>query len=147
MIADKSVAILVHMVTASLLIGLLTWVGVAVVGLDMNAAYVWAATVHVIGVGIMVTGAAVLFAVALANRRMTMITVGGVVFVAYMVAVLLPVSQSLANWAKVSPWYYYWADNPLIAGVNWVHFGIMASFGIALVVLAILLFNRKDLDA
>lgn len=142
---DKSIAVVVHIVVATAILSLLTWSGVVVVGLDMDASYVWAAMVHVVAFGFMMTGAAVFFCVLLGKRVITMITVGGLAFVAYMVSALLPISADLAGWAKLSPWYYYWAENPLLSGVNWADVGVMAAIGIVLFGFAFVRFARKDL--
>ncbi len=143
---DKSLAIVVHIVVASALIGLFTWFGVVVIDVDMNPLHAFAAAVHLTALGVMVAGLASLASAVIGRRVRAMIAAGAIAFVAYMVAVLLPISADLATWAKVSPWHYYWADNPLINGVNWVDVATMTVIGIALFAAATYVFTRKDLS-
>ncbi|MCB1247490.1 MAG: ABC transporter permease subunit [Acidimicrobiia bacterium] len=146
-LVDKAIAVVLHMVGCALTIGVFTWAGVVVIGLDMDATHVWGATIHTVGLGLMLSGAAVLFSVVIGRRVPAMIVVGSLAFVAYMVAVLFAVSEDLAGWAKISPWHYYWADNPLLAGVDWTDVAVMAAIGGLLFLLAVPVFNRKDLRA
>jgi ABC-2 type transport system permease protein len=146
MMFDKSLAIVVHIVVASTLIGLFTWLGVVVIGVDMNPVHAFAAAVHLTALGVMVAGLAALCSTAIGRRVRAMIAAGGIAFIAYMVAVLLPISADLATWAKVSPWHYYWADNPLIHGVNWVDVATLTATGVALFGMAAFVFSRKDLS-
>ncbi len=147
MFGAKSVAVVVHAAVASLLIGLFTWLGVVIVGLEMDAANVWAATLHVFVLGVMVAGAAVLFSVVFGKRVPAMMATGGIAFIAYMVSVLLPINNDLADWAKLSPWHYYWANDPLSNGVEWVDLAVMAAIGLLMFALGALVFRRKDLNA
>jgi ABC-2 type transport system permease protein len=142
---DKCFAVVTHAFVAAGLIGLFTWLGVVVTGLDMSPSRVWAATLSLAVLGFMVGGAAALLAVLIAKRAMAMVAAGGLAFVAYMVSVLLPINADLADWARLSPWHYYWGDNPLLNGINWLNLGVMAAIGLIMFALAILAFRRKDL--
>lgn len=144
-IRDKSIAIVVHCIVASALIGLFTWLGVVVIDLDMDPNFVWSAALSLALLGFMVGGTSALFAVLIGKRTVAMIAVGGIAFVAYMVSVLLPINADLAGWAKLSPWYYYWGDDPLVNGINWVNLGVMATIGFVMFGLAIVVFGRRDL--
>ena len=146
MMVDKSLALVVHIVVASMLIGLFTWLGVVVIDVDMDPMYAFAAAVHLMALGVMVSGLAVLCSAVIGRRLRAMIAAGGIAFIAYMVAVLLPISADLATWAKVSPWHYYWAENPLISGVNWVDVATLTAIGVTLFGMATLVFSRKDLS-
>lgn len=143
----KSVAVVVHAGVASLLIGLLTWLGVVAIGLDMDAANVWAASLHLFGLGFMVAGTAVFFSALIAKRVPSMLATGGIAFVAYMVSVLLPINADLADWARLSPWHYYWAGNPLVNGIDWADVGVMTLIGLVMFGLGVFVFTRRDLNA
>lgn len=144
---SKSVAIVVHAAVASLLVGLFTWLGVVLIGLDMNPANVWAATLHVFVLAFMIAGTAVLFSVLIGKRVPAMMAAGGVAFIAYMVSVLLPINADLADWAKLSPWHYYWAGDPLTNGVDWLDLAVMAAIGLIMFAIGTVVFLRKDLSA
>jgi ABC-2 type transport system permease protein len=54
-------------------------------------------------------------------------------------------SDALVGYAKWSPFYYYLTSDPLFNGMNWRHGAVLAGLAIALIALAIVLFNRRDL--
>jgi ABC-2 type transport system permease protein len=145
-IRDKSMAIVLHCIVASALIGLFTWLGVVLIDLDMDPNLVWSAALSLAMLGFMVAGTAMLFSVLIGKRSMAMMAVGGVAFVAYMVSVLLPINADMAAWAKLSPWYYYWGGDPLVNGINWVYLCVMGAVGLVMFALALVVFRRKDLQ-
>lgn len=144
-LALKSAAIVIHVIIASLLIGLFTWVGVVAFDLKMDAVNVGAATLHLAFLGIMFAGAIVLVTAAVGKRMLSILIVAGIGAASYIVASLLPVSPDLAGWAKISPWFYYWGDNPLVTGVNWIYLGAMAAVAGSLFALAGYVFTNRDL--
>ncbi|KAA3639824.1 MAG: hypothetical protein DWP92_04125 [Armatimonadetes bacterium] len=144
-LSDKSIAICVHVLVAAGIIGVLSWLAVLIVGLDMNASRIWASTLHLAFLGLMFAGATALVSAVVGKRSTVMLIVGGVAGVAYIVATMLPLFEGVADWARISPWYYYWGDNPMIHGVNWVYIGIMAAITAALFSITGYLLTKRDL--
>ena len=64
---------------------------------------------------------------------------------AYVINSFLPLSDSLAGWARVSPFYYYLTGNPLANGIDWAHLALLAGLFLGSVALSVALFERRDL--
>ncbi len=144
-LSDKSIAISVHVLVATGIIGLLSWLAVLIVGLDMDASRIWASTLHLAFLGLMFAGATAVVSAAVGKRSKVMLMVGSIAGVAYIWATMLPLFEAVADWAKVSPWYYYWGDNPMINGVNWGYIATMAVITVVLFGVAGYLFTKRDL--
>ncbi|MGB5169478.1 MAG: ABC transporter permease, partial [Acidimicrobiia bacterium] len=69
----------------------------------------------------------------------------GVAVVAFIINGFLPLNDSTAAWAKVSPFYYYLSSDPLLTGMHWGHAAVLAGLFLILLVLAIVFFQRRDL--
>ncbi len=57
----------------------------------------------------------------------------------------LPLDEDLADFARVSPFYYYLTSDPLMTGMDWGHAAVLAGSSLALLGLAVVLFGRRDL--
>jgi ABC-2 type transport system permease protein len=146
LLVDKSTAIVVHVVVASVLSWLLLWAGVVAFDIDLTAGNLAAATLHLALLGTMFAGAIVLVSALTGHRVRSMLIVGSLAGLAYVVAAFLPLSDSFGVWAKLSPWYYYLGNtNPLESGVDWGGIGIMAAIAAVLFVAAGYVFTRRDL--
>ncbi|MEZ5175197.1 MAG: ABC transporter permease subunit [Acidimicrobiia bacterium] len=144
-LAEKSGAVVVHMLVASALMGLLSWLAVIVIGLDLDANLIWGATLHLALLGFMAAATTVAVSALVGKRAKAMVVVGAIAAVAYISASMLPLFDQAAGWAELSPWYYYWGENPLIHGVNWGFIAIMGAIGTAVFGCAGLVFVRRDL--
>jgi ABC-2 type transport system permease protein len=69
----------------------------------------------------------------------------GVAIVAFMTNGFLPLNDSTAAWAKVSPFYYYLSSDPLINGMPWGHAAVLAALFVLLIALSVWFFERRDL--
>ena len=54
-------------------------------------------------------------------------------------------AESLAGWARWTPFHYYLGSDPLVNGMHWGHGAILAGLVVALVALAVVFFDRRDL--
>ncbi|UJH70358.1 hypothetical protein [Ornithinimicrobium sp. INDO-MA30-4] len=57
----------------------------------------------------------------------------------------MPLSESLADGAKASPWYYFNNAIPLANGIEWAHVLILIGGGVLLVLATLPIFTRRDL--
>jgi len=130
-------------------VGVAIFAGVAIGsllgGLGMNMGNIAATSLLVTLVG-MVFGALAL-ALGAATGRVKVAVYGtvGVALVMYVLNAFLPFNDTLAAYAKWSPFYYYLSSDPLVNGMHWGHGAILAGLAIALVALAVALFERRDL--
>ena len=69
----------------------------------------------------------------------------GVAVVAFIINGFLPLNNSTAAWAKVSPFYYYLSSDPLINGMPWGHAAVLGGLFLILVALSVWFFQRRDL--
>lgn len=72
-------------------------------------------------------------------------TAAGLMVVSFFAVGLLPLVDSLAGLAKVFPWYYIDGSDPLSNGVDWAHIAVLVALGAAMVVVALVGVNRRDL--
>ena len=54
-------------------------------------------------------------------------------------------NDTMAGWAKLSPFHYYLGSDPLINGMDWGHGAILAGLATGLIVLSVVLFQRRDI--
>ena len=115
-------------------------------GLDVDAGNIAAASLLVTLVG-MVFGA---FSLALgaATGRVKVAVYGsvGVALVFYVTNAMLQLSEDLAEWARVSPFYYYLTSDPLLQGMHWGHGALLAAMSLILVAASVWLFQHRDLQ-
>ena len=69
----------------------------------------------------------------------------GLALAFYIFNAYLPLSDSWAGLAKWSPFYYYLTSDPLNNGMPWGHVGVLAALAAGFIVLAVVLFERRDL--
>ena len=69
----------------------------------------------------------------------------GIALILYVLNAFLPFSDRLIGYAKVSPFYYYLTSDPLMNGMNWSHGAVLTALTIMLIVLSVILFQRRDL--
>ncbi len=142
---EKTIA----MLWAAMITGFLTFAGVAlgalVGGLDMSMGNIAATCVLMTLLGL-VFGATAL-ALSAATGRVKVATYGviGLALVFWLLNTMLPLSDGLAGYAKWSPFYYFLGSDPLVNGMHWGHLGILAAIVAALVALAVVLFNGRDI--
>lgn len=57
----------------------------------------------------------------------------------------LPLSDSLAGYARWSPFYYYLTSDPLRNGMHWGHAAVLVLVTAILIALSVVFFERRDL--
>lgn len=144
-VADKALAMLAY----ALILGVVTFatnaIGIAIGGLDVSIANLLAITA--LGTLLGLVFGAVALALSAATGRVSIAVYGaaGLGVMSYFVDSFFPLSDSFAPWATVSPFHYYLGSDPLTNGMAWGDASILATLVVALVALAIPLFNRRDL--
>jgi ABC-2 type transport system permease protein len=69
----------------------------------------------------------------------------GPALVFYLMNAFLPLNENLVGYAKWSVFHYYSGNEPLINGPHFGHVALLIALTIGLVVVAVALFNRRDL--
>ena len=141
----KATAMLVHVVVAvcGLAIGLV--VGSTIGDLGLTAEGIVGACVHVGVLGAFFGAVALLVSAATGDRRLASATAAGLAVAAFAVSAFLPLSESLADGARFSPWFYFASKNPLVNGIDLSDALVLLGGAVALSALAVIVLRRRDL--
>jgi beta-exotoxin I transport system permease protein len=69
----------------------------------------------------------------------------GVAVITFILNGFLPLNESTASWARVSPFHYYLGADPMLAGMPWGHAAVLLGLAVIGVAAAVVLFDRRDL--
>lgn len=139
----SAMVLLVAVVGALTFVG--TWIGVTISGVEMSMGGAAAASLLVSLLGLVFGGLALLLSAATGRVRVAVMGTLGVLLVAYFANSFLPLSTDLADFARFSPFFYYLGGQPLVDGLDWVHAAVLGTIFLAEVMLATVLFTRRDL--
>ena len=137
------------MAVMTTVIGFLTWAGVVggslISDLGMNVANIAATSALVTLLGLLFGAVALALSAILGRATPAVYITVGVALALYLMNAFFPLSDSLAGYARWSPFYYYLTDNPLNNGMPWTHAGLLAALTVVPVVIAVMAFERRDL--
>jgi ABC-2 type transport system permease protein len=144
-VIEKSMA----MVLCAVVVGFVTFLGVAagslLGGLDMNIGHIAATCLLVTLLGLVFGALALALGAATGQGKIATFGSIGLALVAYLTSSFLPLSDNLAGYAKWSPYYYFLSSDPLNTGMDWGHGAILAGLTALIIILSIVLFQRRDL--
>ena len=133
----------------SLILGVATWAGTVggslIGGLSLSFTNVAAASLQAVALAILFGMIALAGGAATGQTRTSVYAGAGVAIIAWAIYSFFPVSESLASWAKLSPFYYYADNNPLNNGFSVGNISVLVAASAILVVLAVALFERRDI--
>ena len=69
----------------------------------------------------------------------------GVMVVGFIMSGLLPLFESLADFARLFPWYYFSSSEPMLNGINGAHLGVLLGGSALFAGAAVVGVNRRDL--
>jgi ABC-2 type transport system permease protein len=137
------------MVLYGVVVGIAIFAGVAIGsllgGLGMSVGNIAATSLLVTLVGVVFGAVALAMGAATGRVKVAVYGTVGIALVLYVLNAFLPFNDTLAGYAKWSPFYYYLSSDPLVNGMNWGHGAILAGLTVGLVALAVALFERRDL--
>ncbi len=143
-VLEKAAAMIVH----AAVVGFATFAGVAlgsvISGLGMDTGNIAAASLLGTLLGLVFGALSLVLSAATGRVRLAVYATIGVALTFYLVNSLLQLSERLAGWAKWSPNYYYLTSDPLVNGMHWGHAAVLAALVAGLILLAIPLFQRRD---
>jgi ABC-2 type transport system permease protein len=147
LVAEKGAALAGEVAALAFVLWIALLVGVEVVGMDVSAAHLAAATVSA-GLLALAYGAIALLIGAASGRRSVAIGVtaaGGVA--AYLVSSLASLVDALEPARAISPYYHYVASDPLRRGLELSHVAFLVGLALLAGLAAIVSFERRDLAA
>ncbi len=137
------------MVVTTFVLALALWagllVGAAVVGMDISVLRLAEATFSGVLLGLAFGAMALALGCARGSRGLSIGVSSGLGAVAYLWNALSPLVASLEPYRKLSPFYYYYAADPLSNGLAPGHVAVLIGLMAALMVIAPLAFERRDL--
>ena len=137
------------MVIAGLVVGIATFAGVVggslVGGLGMSIGNIAATSLLVTLLGLAFGALALALSAATGRVPVAIYGAVGLALVFFLLNAFLPISDRLAGWAKVSPFYYYLGSDPLVNGMHWGHGALLALLIVALIAFSVALFQKRDL--
>ncbi len=71
----------------------------------------------------------------------------GVLTFSFLAVGILEVIEGAQQWARLFPWYYFSGSDPLLNGVHWGHLALLVAASAALLAVAVVGVNRRDLRA
>jgi ABC-2 type transport system permease protein len=74
-------------------------------------------------------------------------TTAGVMFVSFVGAGVFPILEGWEDGAKIFPWYYFNAGQPLVNGIDWGHLSVFFTGTVVFGVVALVGINRRDLKS
>jgi beta-exotoxin I transport system permease protein len=96
-------------------------------------------------VGLVFGAIALTLGAAGADRRRTMTISAGIAGLSFVLAVFLPLKESLAWLAKLNFWYPYSANTALVSGIDWGFAAVLAACAVAISAVGFVIFPRRDL--
>ena len=146
---DKVVAMVVHVVIASGIIALLTYVGIVISGIDIGLDQVLAIHLMVTLISIFVGGIALVVSIISGRGVLAILVAMLVAVVMYAVSAFLPMAgnELVNDLAWLSPWQHFIATDPMGSGVDWASAALLAILALIPLVMGVYLFKRRDVAA
>ncbi len=141
----KSAAMAIHVALVAAAIGLSLLLGSLVGDMGLGAVDIIGASLHVGALGLLFGAVAILIGSTTGNGKLTTAVAAGLGGLSFALASFLPLSDSLADGAKASPWYYYNSSDPLGTGADPLHLVVLLSLAVLVLAVATAAFGRRDL--
>jgi ABC-2 type transport system permease protein len=144
---DKAMAMLIHVAIASVVMALGTWIGIAATGLEVSLSGVLAITFMLWLLASATGGLAMLISIITGRGTLAMLVAALVAVFAYVWSSFVPMADTIADLAWLSPWHHYIAPDPMSHGVDLASAALLAILVILPIATGIYLFKRRDIPA
>lgn len=141
----KSLAMVIHVLVAgsAIVAGLL--VANVLGDMDLAVSGMVAGALHAIALAIFFGAVAITVGSLTGARRTTTAVVGGLAALSFATYSFLPLSDSLADGAQASPWYYFASADALSNGADWGQLLVLAVATAVVLLPGLFRFPRRDL--
>ena len=140
---------LAALVTITVVAGALTYIGnlaaVALTGVDAGGVHLGAAAVHLVALALFFGAFALAVGAWTGQQQVASGAATALLVVSFLGAGLLPLIDSLADVARIFPWYYMSAHQPLLNGVHAGDLAVLLGGAAVLAGLAFVGITRRDL--
>ena len=144
---DKALAMVVHVVLASLIMAFGAWIGIVVSGIDVSVGDVVAIHLMVTLLSIFIGGVAMVISIV-SGRGNLAILVGMLLAVGmYVWSSFVPLADAIADLVWLSPWHHFIGTDPMGSGVDWASAAWLLILAVVPIVAGVYLFKRRDIPA
>lgn len=146
-LVDKAMAIglgmlaIVGAMTAGAVLG--AWIA----GVDISLGDLALAVLLVIPFGIWLLGFGLFSSALFGSRLVAALIATGVVVFSYMLNSSTEFDKSLETYNQFWPFYYFAWGQPMVGPVDWLNAGILVAAGVVFFALALLAFQRREVEA
>lgn len=144
-LASKAAAIVTLSATGALILWGAGHAASAILGVDASGIDVEALLFHMFVNAVFYGFLAMAIGGWTGNRSIASGISVAVMLIGYLAAGILPLIESLDWLARLFPWYYFNGSQPMLNGFDWGDVGVLALLSSALVVVALVGVNRRDL--
>lgn len=144
-ILEKALAMVVYAIAVGFSTFAGVWLGSLIGGLGIDVGNIAATSFLATLVGLVFGALALALSAATGRVRVAIFGMVGAALVSHLVNSFASLNDSLAGWARVSPFSYYLNTHPLQNGMDWGNAAILAGLTVVLVAAAVVLFQRRDL--
>ena len=140
---------LAALVVATLVLAFLMWLGTtiaaAAIGMDVSFSRLAEAMLSAWLLGVLFGALALAIGSATGKISVSVGLAGAVAVVSYFLNALAPVVDAVEPLRNLSPFHYYIGADPLTNGIDLAHAAVLVGLTLALVVVATVTFERRDL--
>lgn len=144
-VLEKALAMLAYAVS----VGVSIFAGVAIANLisNLNMSYggIAATALLVTLLGLVFGALALALSAGTGSTKIATYGAIGAAATSHLLNSFLPLSDNLADWARLTPHYYFLASDPLNNGMQWGHGTLLAALAAAFIAIAVWSFDRRDL--
>lgn len=144
-VVEKTIAMVFYAIVLGVITFVAVWAGVLLGGLDVSGWDIAATSALLVLLGLVFGGLALAIGAATGRSRLSGGITAAVGVAAYFVWSFFPLSPSFEGWALLSPFHYYLGSDPLVNGMDWSDAAVLAVSFLALIALAVPLWERRDL--
>jgi ABC-2 type transport system permease protein len=142
---EKFVAMLIFNLILGFISFLGIWLGAIVVDASLNMWHVAAVSISLIGLGIFFGGLGICASGVTGNKQISLGITGGFGVLSYMLHTMALLSTDYTSYQRISPFYYYINNNPLVNGLDIIDFSVLIISAIVFLIIALIIFQRRDL--
>lgn len=144
-LAAKTTAVVAHVLIVSVVMFFGLLLGNLIGDMGIGVGFLVAATVQMALLGLVFGAIALTVGVAGADRRRTTAISAGLAGLSLVLAVFLPLSESLKSLAKFNFWYPYSANVALVNGFDWGLAAVLVVCAVVISAVGFVIFPRRDL--
>jgi ABC-2 type transport system permease protein len=144
-VLQKTLAMTVHALFVAVALAAGVILGSVFGDLGMSWPNIVATTLLAALLGLVFGAMALAIGAATGKVRPAVFGTVGAALVSFVADGFLPLSDNLAGLADWTPVHYYLTSDPLLNGMHWGHGAVLLALAAALVWLAVVLFDRRDL--